>query len=267
MDFQLAAMCQKFMRFFQSGWWRLGLVFFAIWLSGTWGAYIYAGSLLHDSNLRHKDQYLDSIPISLIVRCADGQSKSDCKKNVKRKIAQSNGHVLLMRVGSDQLDEVLVSQKYAEALGEALDTKRASIKVTFILIGALVPILVLLGVVGIYWVMCGFKNAKTTKNRMFTKYDPGRGAWGKYIKVKWRHNLKSAPVELYSELDENRYQLRKIEKYRNGQLDFADGSRNSGSIRLDEVPVPPIQEINEDTQFKASLISKEEFEAVWQKAP
>jgi len=86
---------------------------------------------------------------------------------------------------------------------------------------------------------------------------------GNYIKVKWHHSSESEPVELYSELDENRYEVRKIEMYRSGHLDFADGSRTSGNTRLGVLPVPPIHEINDDTQFEASLISKETFEALW----
>jgi len=87
----------------------------------------------------------------------------------------------------------------------------------------------------------------------------------KYIKVTWRHNFESEPVMLYSELDENRNELRKVEVYRNGHHDFSDGSRSTGNTRLSKEPIPLILDINQDGQFEASPIQQEEFDAVWKK--
>ena len=71
---------------------------------------------------------------------------------------------------------------------------------------------------------------------------------------------------LYSELDENRNELRKVEVYRDGRRDFSDGSSSTGNTKLSEEPILPILDINQDAQFEAFSIQQEEFDAVWKNA-
>lgn len=87
----------------------------------------------------------------------------------------------------------------------------------------------------------------------------------KYIAVTWRTN-RGYPIELYSELDDQRYECRKVEVFADGRAEFADAVEQTGDTQLGEVPVPPLADIASDSQFVPREISASEFEAVWQSA-
>jgi hypothetical protein len=84
-----------------------------------------------------------------------------------------------------------------------------------------------------------------------------------YLKVVWHHDFPDEPVEILSEIGEDRYEARKVEVFLAGRLDWADESRRSPSTMLGEVPVPPLAEINEQEEFTAAVIPAEEFEQAW----
>jgi len=84
-----------------------------------------------------------------------------------------------------------------------------------------------------------------------------------YIKCLWEHNFPSEPVLLYSEIDDDRYETRKVEYYADGSFGIASEAVEIGATALGTVPVPPIEKINNDPEFLASDISMEEFEEVW----
>lgn len=88
----------------------------------------------------------------------------------------------------------------------------------------------------------------------------------KYVKVKWIHDLPDEPVTLYSELNDDMWETRKVEVYADGRTDFAYGEAQSGSTKLGIEPYPPLEEIAADPQFKPAVISAEEFETVWKQA-
>jgi hypothetical protein len=87
-----------------------------------------------------------------------------------------------------------------------------------------------------------------------------------YIKVRWIHDSAKDPVDLYSEIDENRWETRKVYVYRDGHMDFADDSEEVGDIFLGTEPVPSLAEIAEDPQFQPITIGEPEFEEVWHQA-
>jgi hypothetical protein len=87
-----------------------------------------------------------------------------------------------------------------------------------------------------------------------------------YIKVKWNHSIESEPVLLYSELDDQRMEIRKVEVFSDGRMDYADAARGKGNARLGKVPVPPLAEIESDPEFEPIEIGRGEFDAVWTKA-
>ncbi len=64
-----------------------------------------------------------------------------------------------------------------------------------------------------------------------------------HIKVAWLHELVDEPVMPYSELDNERYETRKVEVFDDGHMEWADLSRESGTTGLGEVPVPDLAEI------------------------
>jgi hypothetical protein len=70
-------------------------------------------------------------------------------------------------------------------------------------------------------------------------------------------------VQIFSEISEGRYEVRKVEMFRDGRLDWADERRWSPSTMLGEVPVPSLEEINMQQEFTAAVISAAEFEQAW----
>lgn len=88
----------------------------------------------------------------------------------------------------------------------------------------------------------------------------------RYIHVAWNHSNPEEPVDLYSELDDQRREVRKVEVFRGGNLGYASSTEASGSTRLGEVPIPPLTEIAEESEFRPEEISRAEFEHLWKSA-
>ena len=86
-----------------------------------------------------------------------------------------------------------------------------------------------------------------------------------YIKVTWDHRLPDEPVILYSELDHERLETRKVEIFADGSYGYASATESGGGTRLGEAPIPPLMTIARDEQFDPVEITKEEFEEVWSK--
>ncbi|EMB4326545.1 hypothetical protein RJ492_001179 [Pluralibacter gergoviae] len=77
----------------------------------------------------------------------------------------------------------------------------------------------------------------------------------------WR---KKYPFEIYSELDDGCNEIRKVEIFSDGTVGYAEDNISHGKTRLGEVPVPSLQEINSDPQFKAEEITREYFLKKWE---
>lgn len=88
----------------------------------------------------------------------------------------------------------------------------------------------------------------------------------KYLKVKWLHDFDDEPVLLYSELTDNRSELRKVEIFPNGDFGYACDEKFKGTTRLSDTTIPLEYEIAEDPQFVPELITKAEFEEIWGRA-
>lgn len=84
-----------------------------------------------------------------------------------------------------------------------------------------------------------------------------------FIDVTWRHDEKTDPVRLVSELNSERYETRKLEFFPDGRVGFASSVASSSSTRLGVMPMPSVAEINSDPQFHASWIEKQEFDLLW----
>ena len=84
-----------------------------------------------------------------------------------------------------------------------------------------------------------------------------------YIRVRWLHSFPNEPVLLISELDEARWETRKIEIFPDGSIGYADSRVEHGGTRLGLVPVPSIADIAADPEFIPEEISHEEFEDAW----
>lgn len=88
----------------------------------------------------------------------------------------------------------------------------------------------------------------------------------KWIKVLWKHDQLEDPVVLLSEIDEDHWELRKIEIYADGRLGYADANREVGGTRLGIEPVPPLQEIAANDAFELQMLTEDEFEQAWRAA-
>ena len=84
-----------------------------------------------------------------------------------------------------------------------------------------------------------------------------------YIDVTWKHSNTYDPVRLVSELGPDRFETRKIEFFPDGRVGFASSECSSLDTRLGEMAVPPLTEINEETQFCGVYLTAEEFENLW----
>jgi len=68
---------------------------------------------------------------------------------------------------------------------------------------------------------------------------------------------------MYSELDDNRWEIRKVEVFPDGHRGYASAAGSSGGTCLGKEPIPPLPEIAADSQFEPIEISRDEFERVW----
>lgn len=84
--------------------------------------------------------------------------------------------------------------------------------------------------------------------------------------VAWQHDFQDQPVVLYSEIDADGLELRKVDEYRSGHLDFASRENQTGTTRLSTVPMPSLNEINAQEEFSGELITPRVFETVWVQA-
>ena len=87
-----------------------------------------------------------------------------------------------------------------------------------------------------------------------------------YIRVFWRHNNPGNPVELWSELDEGRNEIRKIYIFSDGSMQVASENFSTGEIILGLEPVPENEEINRELEFDAKDMDEAEFEKIWRLA-
>ena len=84
-----------------------------------------------------------------------------------------------------------------------------------------------------------------------------------FIAVRWSHSDRQYPVELFSELDAERNELRKVEIFADGRAQFADETAHTGDTALGIVPIPSLEEIAADPQFAPRVVTAEEFRVVW----
>jgi hypothetical protein len=87
-----------------------------------------------------------------------------------------------------------------------------------------------------------------------------------YIMVRWLHENAQYPILLYSELDEDRYETRKVDIFIDGRTGMADADFEYCDTALGELPTPELEEIAADPQFQPHAIRGLEFEAVWRMA-
>ena len=85
-----------------------------------------------------------------------------------------------------------------------------------------------------------------------------------YIDVQWLHQNGEYPIRLVSELDAQRYEIRKLEFFRNGAVGYASKLHATDGTDLGKLPVPPLAEINMSPEFNGATITAAVFESLWQ---
>ncbi len=87
-----------------------------------------------------------------------------------------------------------------------------------------------------------------------------------YLKVMLRHPDAASRTLLYSELDDDRLETRKVEIFADGRASYADQKSSVNDTHLSRVPLPSLDDIAVNRELMASEISKEEFESAWHSA-
>jgi hypothetical protein len=89
----------------------------------------------------------------------------------------------------------------------------------------------------------------------------------KYLLVKWKHtNPREAdePILLYSEIDDARWERRKVYIFRDGPPGYASMTKAKRGVMLGFEPVPSLHKIAKDPVFEPVEITREDFEKVWE---
>jgi len=87
-----------------------------------------------------------------------------------------------------------------------------------------------------------------------------------YMKVVWRHSCIEDPVVLWAEISADRYEVRKVDLYSDGRLDYSGGDVSTGITMLGTDVVPALSEIGDDPEFDPVATDQIEFEAIWNAA-
>ena len=87
----------------------------------------------------------------------------------------------------------------------------------------------------------------------------------RYLRVEWVHFHPDEPVEIYSEINDAGWETRKVEFFPDGSVGFASSTEGMGSTMLSLEPLPALEEIASDPQFKPVEISQQDFEKAWEK--
>ncbi len=87
-----------------------------------------------------------------------------------------------------------------------------------------------------------------------------------YVGLEWIHDHGDEPRFIYSELDDERYETRKIAVFKDGRMvKVSEDHPECGSTVLAVLPIPSIEETNAITEEKghAEKISVAEFADLW----
>jgi len=88
----------------------------------------------------------------------------------------------------------------------------------------------------------------------------------RYIRVQWNHTDPEEPVTLFSELDEERREVRRVEVFADGRIGYANERGSFGRTRLAERPISTIDEIAAIPEFEPLEITRAEFDEIFDKA-
>lgn len=86
------------------------------------------------------------------------------------------------------------------------------------------------------------------------------------MKVEWIHDFLEEPYLIYGELCDDLEEIRKVEIYKSGDIGYVKRNGDKYHAYTAEMNWSKKDEIEKDPQFKVEVISKTEFEKMWDKA-
>jgi hypothetical protein len=84
-----------------------------------------------------------------------------------------------------------------------------------------------------------------------------------FVAVEWHAAGLGQPQTYLDEIDDKRWSIRCIRVFADGTKHAFHGASYKWRDQMPEAAIPPLTEINADTQFVARRISKREFEKIW----
>ena len=87
-----------------------------------------------------------------------------------------------------------------------------------------------------------------------------------YLAVFCDHNFSDLANIYYMELNENREQLRVVEKYLDGRYGYANNISEFNNAFLAKDYYPTLNDLNANPECIAKYITKNDFEFQWEKA-
>jgi len=89
--------------------------------------------------------------------------------------------------------------------------------------------------------------------------------------VSWVHGVwvsapEDEPVDWFDELDALRWSIRCVRRFRDGSVRACSYATSDWRDQMPEAPIPSLEEINGNPEFRAKEITKEEFEILWEEA-
>lgn len=89
----------------------------------------------------------------------------------------------------------------------------------------------------------------------------------KHGKMTWRSATRDDPCITYFIIDDERFEIEKIEVFDDGRVGYADVAREDGDTQLGDRPIPEFDDINKDPESMKSgivcvYISEAEYRAV-----
>ncbi len=86
-----------------------------------------------------------------------------------------------------------------------------------------------------------------------------------YVLTEWDHDLDDEPYLVYSELDGDRMEVRKVEFFRNG-ICFSYGGERGNEGALSKVPFPEDLRTAAGEAGECRSISRQLFQEIWNQA-
>lgn len=82
-----------------------------------------------------------------------------------------------------------------------------------------------------------------------------------YIKTELEYPSPRLPPLTYTETDDELWEIRKVEIFRDGRMAYADKDTEMGDTGLSDLPELPVEQ--KIANFVRVVISKTEFEVLW----